>query len=135
MKTDLMKKVRSKKHYGIVTSVSWGIFTVISLLCVCGICLSRFDMPDEAVSAAVSFAVIMGGYITGYTFGRYNRRQGLLSGLKSGAVLFVITALLGIVYIRSISMWVLLKEAAFILLPAMIGGVIGANRKNFKAPM
>ena len=128
------RSLTARRHYGIVTAVSSGVFTVIALVCLCGICVSSFDMPEWALSAAMSIALIMGGYITGYTFGRHKRRQGIKCGLESGVVLLIITALFGVLYMRSVSVWVLLRETVFIIMPSVIGGIAGANRKNYKAP-
>ena len=128
------RSLANRKYYGIVTAVSSGVFTVISLVCLCGICVSSFDMPEWALFTALSFSLIMGGYITGYTLGRHNRRQGIKCGLKSGAVLLIITALFGMLYMRSLSVLVLIRETVLILLPSAVGGIVGANRKNYKAP-
>ena len=128
------KSLTALRFYGIVTAVSSGVFTIIALVCLCGICVSSFDMPEWMLFTALSFSLIMGGYITGYTYGRHSRRQGIKCGLKSGAVLLIITALFGVLYMRSVSGWVLARETALILLPSVFGGVVGANRKNYKAP-
>ena len=129
-----LRVLRGRRHYGLVTAVSSGIFTVTALICLCGICAGSFDMPEWGLSAGVSFSLIMGGYITGYSFGRHKRRRGIRCGLESGAVLLVITALFGVLYMRSVSVWALLRETVFIMLPSVTGGIAGANKKNYKAP-
>ena len=134
MRSSFIKRVTSWGHYGPVTAVSRGLFTVVALICLCGLGLSRFDMSEGAVFAAVSFSLAMGGYITGYSCGRYKRRKGIIWGLKSGAVLLIITCIFGILYMRSFSLWVMLRQGVLILLPSAVGGIIGANKKNYCAP-
>ncbi|MGN0613456.1 MAG: TIGR04086 family membrane protein [Porcipelethomonas sp.] len=134
MKHRLIRSVRSKKYYGIITAVSSGVFTVAALTCVCGICISKMDVPDIAVYAASCFVLGMSGYISGYIFGRNKRRQGILSGLKCGLLLWGIVSVFGIVYMRSISFGAIFRDLLFLCIPAIAGGVYGVNSKLYRPP-
>lgn len=134
MKKKFIRAVKGKKYYGIITAVSWGIFTIISLICVCGISMTRLDIPDAAVYAASCFALGMGGYISGYVLGKNKRRSGIFSGLKCGLLLWAIVSVFGIVYMRSISISVLIKDLIFLCIPAITGGIYGVNKKNYRPP-
>lgn len=134
MKKKLIRTVKGKKYYGMVTAVSWGVFTIIALVCVCGICMSRLDIPEAALYAISCFSLGMGGYISGYVCGKIKRHNGIISGLKSGLWLWGIISVFGIVYMRSFSISVLFKDILFLCIPAIAGGIYGVNRKNYRPP-
>ncbi len=134
MRKKFIRNVKSKKYYGIITAVSWGTFTIITLICVCGICMTRLDIPEAAIYAASCFSLGMGGYISGYVCGKIKRRDGIVSGLKCGLWLWGIVSIFGIVYMRSIVFTVLLKDLLFLCIPAVAGGIYGVNKKNYHAP-
>ena len=134
MKQKLYRKIRSAKYYGFVTALSSGLFTIIALVCLCGLGISRLGIPEYAVYAALCFALGMGGYISGHTLGKINRRGGLASGVKCGTALFIIVTVFGIIYLRGIAFVPILRNFVFIFVPAVVGGVAGVNSKSYKAP-
>ena len=134
MKKKFIRSVRAKKYYGEVTAVSWGVFTIITLACVCGICMTRLDVTEAAVYAASCFSLGMGGYISGYVCGKIKRHEGIVSGIKCGLLLWIIISLFGIVYMRSISLSALIKDFIFLCIPAIAGGIYGVNKKNYRPP-
>lgn len=134
MRKRFARNVKSKKYYGMITAVSWGTFTIIALICVCGICMTKLDIPEVAVYAASCFSLGMGGYISGYVCGKIKRHDGIVSGLISGLWLWGIVSIFGIVYMRSISFAVLLRDILFLCIPAVAGGIYGVNKKNYRAP-
>ena len=134
MKKSIIRRLRSAKSYGIVTACSWGLFTMTAYISICGLALSRFGIPDYAVFGALCFGMAMSGYISGYILGRINRRNGFISGIKCGAVLFVISSVFGIMYLREFGIAPIVRSFLFILLPAAAGGTIGANSKTYAAP-
>lgn len=134
MKNKAIIKICRMKYYGMVTAVSTGMFLIISLICVCGICLTLFDIPDMAVYAVTCFILGSGGYISGITIGKNKRRKGILCGFKCGLWLFAIVSVFGIVYMREISFGMLLKNFIFLCFPAVIGGIYGVNTKIKRPP-
>lgn len=134
MKRKFIRTVKSKKHYGVITAVSWGLFTIIALVCVCGICMTKLDIPNAAIYAASCFSIGMGGYISGYVCGKIKRHAGIISGLKCGLLLWGIISIFGIVYMRSFSLIVLIKDLAFLTIPSIAGAIYGVNKKNYSPP-
>lgn len=122
------------RFYGLITAVSWGVFTVLTLMCVCGICVSRFDLPDMVIYSGVNVSIGLGGYISGYVLGSNKRKQGIVSGLKSGGIMFLMVAAGGAAYMHGLSVGTLLRLLLVVCLPSVAGGIVGANRKNYKAP-
>ncbi len=134
MRRKFFRTVKGKKYYGIITAVSWGVFTIITLVCVCGICMTKFDIPDAALYAVSCFSLGMGGYISGYVCGKIKRREGIVSGLKCGLLLWGIISVFGIVYMRGFSVPVLLRDILFLCVPSIAGGIYGVNKKNYRPP-
>lgn len=133
MKRKLVRALFRKKYYGIVTSVSAGLFIIISLVCMCGLCMSHVDVPEKAVYAISCFTLGMGGYVSGVTFGKNKRRRGIVSGLICGLWLWGIVTLFGIAAVRGFSLGAVLKNLVFLCVPAVIGSIYGVNSK-FKNP-
>lgn len=134
MKKKLIRNIRSTKYYSVVTAISWGLFTIIALICICAVCMSKLDVPKSAVYAASCFSLGMGGYISGYVCGKIKRHKGIVSGLICGLWLWGIVTVMGIVYMRSVALIVLIKNIIFLCVPAIVGGIYGVNKKNYRPP-
>ncbi len=134
MKNKAIIKLCRMKYYGMVTAVSVGMFVIISLICVCGICLTKIDVPDMAVYAVTCFILGMGGYIAGVTIGKNKRRKGIICGFKCGLWLWGIISVFGIVYMHEISLGMLVKNFIFLCFPAVIGGIYGVNTRIKRPP-
>ncbi len=134
MKKDIIKVIHQKKYYGIVTAVSTGLFIITSLVCICGLCMSKIDLPDIVIYAISCFILGMGGYASGVTLGKNKRHKGIILGLKCGLFLWGIVTVFGIVYMRDIVFTSILKNFIFVCVPAMIGGIYGVNSKIKKIP-
>ena len=99
--------------------------TIISLLMV--ISGNLFESAADYIMLA-SFAI--GGYFGGYTAARINKANGLLLGVLSGIVVFIIMLILGFSMDTADITYMLLLKALAILLPSAIGGVKGVNKKE-----
>lgn len=134
MKKRILWALFRKKYYGIVTSVSAGLFIIISLVCMCGLCMSHVDVPDKAVYAISCFILGMGGYVSGVTFGKNKRCKGIVSGFICGLWLWGIITIFGIVAVRGLFLGAVLKNFLFLCIPAVIGGIYGVNSKIKNPP-
>lgn len=134
MRQKIIKTICRKKYYGAVTAVSTGLFVVISLVCVCGLCMTKIDLPDVAVFAVICFILGMGGYAAGVTIGKNKRRKGILEGFKCGLWLWGIVTVFGIVYMRDIDFGTTVKNFIFVCIPAVCGGIYGVNSKIRRPP-
>ena len=70
MKKKFIIRIHQKKYYGIVTAVSSGFFIIASLVCMCGLGMTRIDLPDMAVSVLIGFVLSVGGYASGVILGK-----------------------------------------------------------------
>ncbi len=134
MKKKFIVRIHRKKYYGIVTAVSSGFFIIASLVCMCGLGMTRIDLPDMAVSALIGFVLSIGGYASGVIIGKYKRRNGILSGLKCGLWLWGIISVFGIVYMREIAFAPIVRNFLFLCIPSVIGGIYGVNSKMRRPP-
>ena len=134
MRRKFFRTIRSARYYGIVTACSWGLFTITAMICVCGLGMTRFDIPEYAVFAALCSGLAMGGYISGRILGKINRRKGILSGIKCGAVLFVAVTVFGIIYMKKIDILVSVRDLMILMLSSAAGGISGVNSKEYSPP-
>lgn len=134
MKKKFIVRIHRRKYYGIVTAVSSGFFIIVSLVCMCGLGMTRIDLPDMAVYAIICFILGIGGYASGVTIGKCKRRNGILSGLKCGLWLWGIISVFGIVYMHEITLAPLVRNFLFLCIPSVIGGIYGVNSKIRRPP-
>jgi len=135
MKYKMIKNICRKKYYGMVTAVSVGMFTIITFVCVCGLCMTKVDIPDIALYAVTCFILAMGGYISGVSIGKNKRKNGILSGLKSGIWIWGIVSVFGTIYMREFIFFTVVKDLPIVCIPAVIGGIYGVNTKIKRPPL
>lgn len=134
MKRKIIKTICRKKYYGIITAVSSGFFVIISLVCLCGICMTKVDLPDMAIYALMCFSLGMGGYCSGVISGKNKRHNGIVNGFKCGLCLWGIISVFGVVYMRDFPLAAVIKNFVFLCIPSVIGGIYGVNSKIKKIP-
>ena len=130
-----IKSICRNKYYGIITSVSAGLFIIVSLVAVLGAGLTFADIPEPAVTVLNGFILVSGGFVSGRFIGKNKRKRGIVNGLKSGIALWSIIFLFGVVYMRDVSLWVSFKNMLLICIPSVTGSVSGVNSKIKRPPV
>lgn len=92
--------------------------------------LSAGSVPQLAVGPMASFALVAGGFTSGFCCARFMRRRGLAWGAICGSVFTIIVLIAGL-SLRDNPFGVpALLKIAFIMLSAMLGGVLGVNQRS-----
>lgn len=103
----------------------------VTLLCLVlfSIVMTKVDTPDGVTSALSSIALCVGSYFTGYSISRKRRKNGLLTGIASGIMIFLLALLVGLLFFPSALTLGIFSKLIMILICSTIGGVVGVNSK------
>ena len=74
-------------------------------------------------------SIAVGGFVAGYIYGKFRRRQGLIGGVICGAVLFVAIIIAGIFIFGSPGD---IRKLLLLSIAGIAGGVTGVNSKRPK---
>ena len=106
-----------------------GICINLILLSLCSFLFSKNgNFPLAIVTPITICIVIIGSFFGGYFCAKTSKKDGMLYGLSSGFLIFIIIFFSEFIFInQSISTMVLVKLFS-ILLSGAIGGIIGVNK-------
>lgn len=91
------------------------------------------DLSDGMFTLMSSIALCAGCFAAGYTAAKRRKKQGLRVGLACGGVIFAVTLLLGIIFVRGFSAGGFFTKLLIILVCSAVGGIIGVNSpKRFR---
>ncbi|MEG0614696.1 MAG: TIGR04086 family membrane protein [Oscillospiraceae bacterium] len=120
---------KSTRAYNTLTSVLLGgIQTIICLLAFSFI-MSKIDVSGGIISAMSSVALCIGAYFSGFIAAKRHRKNGLLTGLLCGVVIFCIVFLISVIFFKSPISIGLFPKFVMIMICSGIGGIIGVNSK------
>lgn len=130
-----MRKNAEQKHKSdvirtVVTAVLAGIGALSVCLFVFGEIAVKIDLPDGIMSVMAQISLAAGCFAAAYTVSKQRRRNGLLSGLCCGAVVFAVIFLLGIIFAGSFSLGGFISKILAVLSCSALGGIIGVNSKK-----
>ena len=100
------------------------------LLCGAAFMMTKFDAEKSVLSSVSTAALVTGAYFGGYTGGRRRRRNGLASGAVTGLLIFLMTVIVGNIFIKSAEGLPSFGKLLMIVGAAAAGGAVGVNCKR-----
>lgn len=89
-------------------------------------------IPLTMIQPLVMLACALGAFVGGYVTIRLFRMQGMLFGILSGLLLFVLVWIVSAIAIREpLTLQALIKALLMILMGA-VGGILGVNKKSHR---
>ena len=137
MSTKRAQRVQSGEPVGIsvvvkpvLTSVAVGAVVCVGVLLLLSVVLSVRNVPQSLVGPMATFAISAGAFAAGFSCAKIVRRAGLAYGALCGGVfcLIIMLASLGVVD-GGFGLTALFK-IVFMMLSAMLGGVLGVNTRS-----
>lgn len=114
----------------VALSVLIGAVSCALVLLLMSVLLTTRNVPQFAVDPMAIFALAVGGFVSGFCCARITRENGLAFGALCGLALTALVLLASLaIKDNGFGIPALLK-AAFIMLSAMLGGVLGVNAKR-----
>ena len=91
------------------------------------------DLSDGTYNIMSSAALCAGCFAAAYTAAKRRKKQGLRVGLACGGIIFAVTLLLGIIFVKGFSAGGFFTKLLIILACSAVGGIIGVNSpKRFR---
>ncbi len=114
-----------------ITAVVHSIFACIGAVFVTLLAFSAIgtiiDLSSGAFTIMSSIALCAGCFGASFTAARKKKKNGLKTGLLCGAIIFAVTFLGGIIFVRSFSVGGFFTKMLIILICSSLGGIIGVN--------
>ena len=130
---DKSRKNKGKLHSSIkstLISVLIGEITTIVCLFLCSILIAKMNVPLAMTDTFVIIGASMGGVIAGYCNGRMQKEKGLLYGACSGGILVLVLILLNVIFNGFESAGLLFVKLVLVMVFAIIGCIMGVNKKS-----
>lgn len=114
--------------------IAWGVgigaVACTVLLLIASAILTTGAIPQTAVSP-IAFAILtVSAFVGGLIAARLSRERGLLTGALVGLLLFLLTAVLGLLILQALDGTSMLLKVALMIGGGALGGVLGVNVKR-----
>ncbi len=114
-----------------ITAIVYSILACVGAVCVTSLIFSWvatiIDLSDGAFTIMSSAALCAGCFGASFIAAKRRKKDGLKTGLMCGAIIFGVTLLLGIIFVRSFSVGGFFTKILIILICSSLGGIIGVN--------
>lgn len=124
------ERFRTERNIMIISAVLACVGAVFIAVTLFSAAASVIDFSDGAFTALSSIALCAGCFAASFTAAKKRRRQGLVTGLMCGAVIFGVLLLGGLIFVRSFSAGVFFTKLLIIMICSAIGGIIGVNKQS-----
>ncbi len=124
------RTVNSVRHDKIILVLS-GVLSCVGAICLSTLFFSliaaNLDLSDGIINVMSSVSLCAGCLAGGYTVAKRRRKNGLLTGVICGIIIFFAVLFAGIVFVRVFTLMGFITKFVIIIACAAIGGVIGVN--------
>ena len=114
----------------VVVGVVVGVLAMLAFLLLFAVVLTMKDFSDSALMPMSTVTCGLAAFLAGFSASKANGKQGMLTGLATGAALFVLLLLIGL-FVSGVAFtyWTGIKFAV-LLIAAALGGVTGVNTRS-----
>ncbi len=106
-----------------------GVIGCVALLMLMAALIQTVDVPRVAVLPLAIAAAAVGAFLAGLTAAIISKNRGLIMGLISGAVLFLLILSAGFIRYADVDGTVALIKLAVLTLAGGVGGFLGVSRR------
>jgi putative membrane protein (TIGR04086 family) len=104
-----------------------GIAVTLALLLVCAFVFTLRDIPESAALPVSSVAAGLGALCGGFASARMVRKQGMMIGAITGAIIFIVTVAASIIADSGAFTANTPIRLLIMVLASVIGGILGVN--------
>ncbi len=125
-----MEKKKSSENLNIKAVISGlicGVAAICVLLLLCALLMSFGILPITMSNICSSVSLGIGSMLAGLVAAKKLQKNGLLIGLATGAVIFLIFTLISLIGVRSAPSFSTLFKAIICAAAGCIGGILGVN--------
>lgn len=114
----------------ILVSVLIGEAVTMGMLFLFSLIICKIELPPAVTDVLVVLAAAVGAFASGYLCGKVAKEKGLLLGLVCGGVMLAILLLFSLGFHQPSTPVYSCVKAALVLSGAMLGGILGVNRRK-----
>lgn len=107
-----------------------GVIVATVLLLGAAVFVSRVDIPRSAVFPLTVGLVAVGAFVAGWVASAVGKERGLLLGVFTGLILFLIVVLSGLLRLSGIDGLHALIKAVSLTVAGGLGGLLGVHRRR-----
>lgn len=123
------KSVWTNSTKSIILSVLIGLLFIFFTALLLSVVM-YYILGDMRVAKIFSiFSVCLGTYMSTYLCGKFRRKHGLIDGIISALLIYIVIMVLGIIFFRQ---FIGIKKLLLLTVSGSIGGVAGVNSKRPK---
>lgn len=122
------ERIRTERNIMIISAALACVGAIFLTVMLFSGIASLIDFSDGAFTALSSVSLCAGCFAASFTAAKRRRRNGLLTGLISGGIIFAALLLGGLIFVRSFSAGGFFSKLLIIMICSAIGGIIGVNK-------
>ena len=106
-----------------------GIAVIFLFMLLCSFLITKCSLPPSSAPLLLIPILLLGGFSGGFSAASHLKQDGLVCGAVVGAVLAAIELLAVVIATGEIPSGNALTKGIILLCSAMVGGILGVNRK------
>lgn len=107
-----------------------GIAIIAVILFLSAIVISSVDFPQRGIDPLAIAAMVVGSLASGFLCGRLTKSGGILYGLLCGTIIFFVCLACELAFIGGELGVLAVYKFAICAISAMIGGILGVNKRR-----
>lgn len=130
----MRKNAEQKRKSEVIRTTAAAVLAGIGALSLClfifGEIAVKIDLSDGIMSVMAQLSLAAGCFAAAFVTAKRRRRNGLISGLCCGGIVFAIIFFLGIIFAGSFSVGGFISKILVIGACSAAGGILGVNSKQ-----
>ena len=124
--------IKETRIYCAVISALTGFLVIMGCLFVFSALLAKVDAPPVLVAVMSTISLCAGAYAGGFTSAKKRRKNGMLVGIITGAVMFATIFLVSIICAKTAINLTAASKLILTLIFGAVGGIVGVNSRHRK---
>jgi putative membrane protein (TIGR04086 family) len=129
MRKSSAETARHERIMLFVTSILACIGAVFLCVTVFSAITAKFDLSDGVITFMSSVSLCAGCFAASYTASKRKHRNGLITGVICGGIIFFVVLFGGMIFVKGITAGGMFSKLVMIIACSAIGGIVGVNSR------
>lgn len=125
-----LEKFMKTRAFTVIFSVFIGFLAIMGCLFLFSAIISKIDLPKQTLAFLSTISLCVGAYAGGFSSGTKNRKNGLLMGLLTGGVMFLVIFVLSLIFAKTAVTLSGFSKLFWAIIFGSVGGIVGVNSKR-----
>lgn len=123
-------KFMQTKAFSLLFSLGVAFTSLMGCLFIFSIIVSKIDVPKGTLAVFSTVSLCVGAYFGGFSCAKKQRKNGLIMGLITGAVMFFVIFISSIIFSKTALSISGFSKLLWAVIFGAIGGIVGVNSKR-----